>query len=432
MKAKKLLLLVSLNLLFLTAMMAHADIPEVKSFEWRGAKVLFVENHTLPIVDVGVVLPAGSGFAKTPGLAYLTLQMVGLATDAMTEEEVASRFDALGAVFQKDVDRDKAVFSMRVLKSHAPDALSHFGTVLTKPVFAEKALAREKGRMIAEIQQNATLPAKIADRAFYARLYPDHPYGAPILGEAATVQTLTAQEIQAFYRQHYCRNDAVITFVGDVLERELKGYVENIIKNLPDCKAPVMPSLLPNQKEQAIIPFDATQSHIMIGLPVLTHQDPNYYALLVGNYILGGGGFSSRMLHEIREKRGLAYHASTRFLPLLQPGPFMVYLQTKRESTKEALDVTHHVLANFLKEGPTMTELKAAKSNFKGGFYGQIDTNQKLLYYLNAIGFYHLPLDFLKKFPSKVDAVTAGEIQKAFADKIKLENLTEVMVGGMP
>jgi zinc protease len=96
------------------------------------------------------------------------------------------------------------------------------------------------------------------------------------------------------------------------------------------------------------------------------------------------------------------------------------------------LDVTHHVLAGFLQEGPTTQELKAAKSNFKGGFYGQIDTNQKLLYYLNAIGFYHLPLDFLKKFPSKVDAVTAGEIQKAFADKIKLENLTEVMVGGMP
>jgi zinc protease len=431
MKAKK-TWLASLSLFFLAVMAAHADIPEVKSLEWHGAKVLFIENHTLPIVDVGVVLPAGSGFAKTPGLAYLTLQMVGLATDGMNEEEVASRFDALGAIFAKKVDRDKAVFSLRVLKSHAPAALSHFTTVLTKPIFAEKALAREKGRMIAEIQQNTTLPAKIAERAFYARLYPNHPYGAPILGEEATVQTLTTQATQAFYLQHYCRNGAVITVVGDVSEQEIKVYAENVIKNLPDCKAPAMPPLPPNQKGQAIIPFDATQSHIMIGLPVLTHQDPNYYALLVGNYILGGGGFSSRMMHEVREKRGLAYHASTQILPLLQPGPFMAYLQTKRESTKEALDVTHHVLAGFLQEGPTTQELKAAKSNFKGGFYGQIDTNQKLLYYLNAMGFYHLPLDFLKNFPSKVDAVTAGEIQKAFADKIKIENLTEVIVGGMP
>lgn len=418
-------------LLFLLMSKSFADIPDIKTFDVMESKVLFVESHTLPIVDVSVVFPAGSGFAKTPGLSYLTLQMIGLATDKMGEEETAKRFDALGAVFQKTVDRDKAVFSLRTLKNYGDPAIAHFTTIMTRPAFEEKALAREKGRMIAEIQQNSTLPGKIAEKAFFAQLYPNHPYGAPLLGEENTVKNLTTDTTKAFYQQNYCRQGAIVSFVGDISEEEVKRYAQAIVSNLPNCKPPALLPLAQHKKGQTIIPFDSAQSHILFGLPAFTHHDPDYYAILVGNYILGGGGFSSRMMHEVREKRGLAYHASTRFIPLLEKGPFLGSLQTKKESTKEALEVARSVLVEFLKKGPSTEELDAAKSNFKGGFYGQIDSNQKLLYYLNTIGFYHLPLDFLKNFTQKVDAVTSEDIRKAFAARMKMDDLAEIIVGGL-
>ena len=174
----------------------------------------------------------------------------------------------------------------------------------------------------------------------------------------------------------------------------------------------------------------ATQAHIHLGLPAVRRGDPDYYALLTGNYILGGGGFVSRLMKEVREKRGYAYSVYSHFQPLQQPGPFQIGLQTKREQASDALKVVEEVLAEFLARGPSEDELKAARRNLADGFPLRIDSNRKLLDHIAVIGFYGLPLNYLDDFPRRIEAVTIAEIRAAFQRHIKPEHLVTVIVAG--
>ncbi|MCX8018216.1 MAG: insulinase family protein, partial [Rhodocyclaceae bacterium] len=167
---------------------------------------------------------------------------------------------------------------------------------------------------------------------------------------------------------------------------------------------------------------------IHIGLPALRRTDPDYFALLVGNYTLGGGGFVSRLMKEVREKRGFAYSVYSYFGPRVLEGPFEIGLQTKREQAGEALKVVETVLGEFLANGPSAQELAAAKKNLIDGQALRIDSNAKLLGYLSLIGFYGLPLDYLDQFPRRVEAVTRDDVRLAFQRHVRPEHLITVIV----
>jgi len=173
----------------------------------------------------------------------------------------------------------------------------------------------------------------------------------------------------------------------------------------------------------------ASQAHIYLGLPAIERGNPDFFPLLVGNYTLGGGGFVSRLYAEVREKRGLAYSVYSYFSPMLQPGPFTIGLQTQKEQTDLALRVVRETLDRFLKDGPTQAELDAAKSNLVGGFPLRIDSNRKILDYLIAIGMYRLPLDYLERWPERVQQVTVQQVRDAFERIVRPEFLSTVVVG---
>ena len=177
------------------------------------------------------------------------------------------------------------------------------------------------------------------------------------------------------------------------------------------------------------IPHPATQSHILIGAPGVARGDPDYFPLYVGNYILGGGGFASRLMNEVREKKGLAYSVYSYFMPLKQPGEFQIGLQTKKEQADEALKLVRDTLKNFIAKGPTEKELLAAKDNIIGGFPLRIDSNRKILGYLSVIGFYGLPLTYLDDFTHNIDKVTIAQIREAFKRHIDLQAMATVIVG---
>ncbi|MDD1606122.1 MAG: insulinase family protein, partial [Methylococcaceae bacterium] len=175
--------------------------------------------------------------------------------------------------------------------------------------------------------------------------------------------------------------------------------------------------------------FPSTQTHVLVGLPVTYRKDPDYYNLYVGNHILGGSGLVSKLFDEVREKRGLAYSASSSFSPLLKPGPFTVSLQTRNDQTPEALDVLNKTLSDFVNQGPTEAELTAAKKNIIGGFAMRFDTNKKLANYVGMIGFYEMPLDYLDTFQQKVEETTLASITDAFKRRVNLNALQTVTVG---
>jgi len=212
---------------------------------------------------------------------------------------------------------------------------------------------------------------------------------------------------------------------------QAQAIAEQLTGELPKGDGP---AVLPDVAKQIAaseqrIAHPATQSHILIGAPGMSRTDPDYFPLYVGNYVLGGGGFVSRLMNEVREKRGLAYSVYSYFMPLKQTGAFQIGLQTKKEQADDALLLVRKTLDDFVAQGPTEKELLAAKQNIMGGFPLRIDSNRKILDYLSIIGFYDMPLSYLDDFTARVERVTVAQIRDAFKRHIDPQHMATVMVG---
>jgi zinc protease len=400
-----------------------------------GAEVYFVENHDLPIVDLSVNFAAGSArdAAEKSGLAGITRYMMTLGAAGMNDEVIANKLADIGAVLGGEFDGDRAALKLRTLSSEREQkqALDVFGKILQKPDFPSSVLAREKARIISGLEESATQPEGMVNRAFMTALYGSHPYSLDESGEIATVAKLSVADLQAFYQQYYRANGAVIAMMGDLSRAQAEAIAESMASGLP--KGPANPSIAPvtypNAPVTQRIAHPASQSHILLGYPGIKRGDPDLFPLYLGNYVLGGGGFVSRLTEEVREKRGLVYSVYSYFMPMAEVGTFQIGLQTKKEQADEALKIVRATLADFLAKGVTDAELKAAKANVIGGFPMRIDSNSKILDYLAVIGFYKLPLNYLDEYNSKVAAVTAAQIKDAFNRRLKPENFVTVIVG---
>lgn len=417
------------------ASVAHAT-PSIQSWQSAsGAKVLFVEDHDIPMLDVAVSVPAGSSFdsAQKSGVAALTHQLLDLGSLGMNEDETARSLADLGAQMGGGFDQDRASISLRTLSNPAvrEQALAIMAKVLQHPVYAPDILAREKTRVIAGLKEAETKPENIADRAFQKAVYGTHPYALQVSGEVDTVAGITALDLQDFYHTHYNAERAVVAIMGDVTRAQAEAIAQSLTKELPKADAPpALPAVeLHIKASEQRIDHPATQSHILMGVPGMSRSDPDYFALYVGNYILGGGGFVSRLMNEVREKRGLAYSVYSYFMPLKQTGAFQIGLQTKKEQADEALQLVRKTLDGFVANGPTEKELLAAKQNIVGGFPLRIDSNRKILEYLSVIGFYDLPLSYLDDFTKRVEQVTVSQIRDAFKRHIDTANMAMVIVG---
>ncbi len=400
-----------------------------------GAKVLFVEDHDIPMLDVAVSLPAGSSYDSEPksGLAAITHHLLDLGSEGMNEDDTARGLADLGAQLGGGFDQDRASISLRTLSNIAvrDKALAIMARVLQHPLYAPEILAREQTRVIAGLKEAETKPESIADKAFQKAVYGDHPYALQVSGSVDSVRALTVQDLQDFYRNHYNANHAVVAIMGDVSREQASAIAEQLTSELPKTEVELrLPQVVKqiSASEQRIA-HPASQSHILIGAPGMSRSDPDYFPLYVGNYILGGGGFVSRLMNEVREKRGLAYSVYSYFMPLKQTGAFQLGLQTKKEQADEALALVRKTLAKFIAKGPTEQELIAAKQNIVGGFPLRIDSNRKILEYLSIIGFYDMPLTYLDDFTRRVDQVTVAQIRDAFKRHIDPQHMATVIVG---
>ena len=400
-----------------------------------GAQVLFVEDHDIPMLDVAVSVPAGSSYdsAAKSGVAALTHHLLDLGSQGMNEDDTARGMADLGAQLGGGFDQDRASISLRTLSNPTvrEQALAIMAKVLQHPMYAPDILSREKTRVIAGLKEAETKPEHIADRAFQKAVYGMHPYALQVSGEVDTVAGITAQDLQDFYRTHYNADRAVVAIMGDVTRAQAELIAAQLTSELPRADAPsALPAVeLHIKASEQRIAHPASQSHILIGVPGMSRSDPDYFPLYVGNYILGGGGFVSRLMNEVREKRGLAYSVYSYFMPLKQTGAFQVGLQTKKEQADDALQLVRKTLADFVAKGPTEKELSAAKQNIVGGFPLRIDSNRKILEYLSVIGFYGLPLSYLDDFTKRVESVSVVQIRDAFQRHIDTGNMATVIVG---
>ncbi|MDP2153948.1 MAG: pitrilysin family protein [Methylotenera sp.] len=406
--------------------------------QWQtsaGSAVYFVENHDLPILDISVNFPAGSArdTADKSGVAGITRYLMTLGAAGMTDETIANKFADVGAVLGGSFDADRAALTLRTLSSERErtQALNVFTQILQKPDFPESVLSREKARIISGLQESATQPESISNKAFMSALYENHPYRLDESGEIDMVAKIKKDDLQAFYQQFYGAKGAVIAIIGDLTRDQAQQIAERVSVGLPAtvAPAPIAQVTAPSKSKEQRIAHPASQSHILLGHTGIKRNDPDLFPLYVGNYILGGGGFVSRLTEEVREKRGLVYSVYSYFMPMAEVGPFQIGLQTKKDQAEAALALVHETLEKFIKNGVTEAELKAAKANIIGGFPMRIDSNKKILDYLNVIGFYQLPLNYLDEYNKKVEQVTVAQIKDAFNRRLKTENFVTVIVG---
>ncbi|EIJ43273.1 putative Zn-dependent peptidase [Beggiatoa alba B18LD] len=401
----------------------------------NGARVYFVPAPELPIIDMVVVFNAGSVHdGEKDGLALLTNGLLNEGAGGLSANEIAERFDNVGANFGNDLDAEMSQLSLRSLteSSQLEPALALFANVLANPDFPAQAVERVRQQILLGIESEEQSPSEIAARAFQKATFANHPYANPLKGTMESVKALTIEDIKAFYQRYYVASNAVIALVGAIDRAQAEQLAESVVKQLPKGEAaPALPPVTDLTEAKTLhIPYPSSQTHVLVGQPSHSRHDPDYFALYVGNHILGGNGLVSRVSQEVREKRGLAYSAYSYFLPLEERGAFIAGLQTRNDKADEALTVLRTTLKTFIQEGVSPEELEAAKKNITGGFPLRIGSNAKIVNYLATIGFYQLPLDHLQKFNARVEAVTVEGIRKAFQSHLQADKQVIITVGG--
>ncbi|HEX2543629.1 MAG TPA: pitrilysin family protein [Ramlibacter sp.] len=424
-----------------TSLPALAALPIQKWQQPTGAQVYFIASPSLPIVDVQVDFDAGErrNPAEKAGLASVTADMAGkgvLARNgepALDENQLGEAWADLGASFGGSAGADRMSFTLRSLTY--PDlmakAIALGAREIGEPSFPEAVWQRERARMVAAIREANTRPATLAARAFGEAVYGKHPYGFDTTEQ--TLSRITVQDMQEFYKLvQPCR--AKVSIVGAVSREQADQIATRLLSRLPNAACqplPPVPEVQPlSAAAERNIPFASAQAHVLIGQPGYRRDDPDYFPLLVGNYILGGGGFVSRLSEEVRQKRGLSYSVYSYFSPGLHAGAFTVGLQTRPDQAAQAVQVSRDVVRRFVAEGPTAAELKAAKDFMIGGFALRIDSNRKLLDNLANIAWHNLPLDYLDTWGQQVEKVTAAEVKAAMARKLQPDRMVTVIVGG--
>lgn len=431
---------------------ASAGIPIEHWTQASGVQVYLVQSQTIPMLDVQIDFDAGSRRdpADQAGLASVVASMASKgvlastgagAEPALDENGLSEAWADLGASLGASASGDRLSFSLRSLTY--PDLLSKATQLAARqlgaPAFPEAIWRRERERLNASIKEANTRPATLAARAFAAAVYGQHPYGFEMT--EASLARISVADMQALYRRLILPCRAKVTLVGAVDRAQADGLVTQLFSRLPvaaTANAPAACPALPavaevtplDQAAEKRIAFDSAQAHVLIGQPGFKRDDPDFFALTVGNYILGGGGFVSRLTHEVREKRGLSYSVYSHFAPGLHAGAFTLGLQTRPDQAQQAVQVSRDVVAQFLAKGPTEAELKAAKDNLIGGFPLLIDSNRKLLGNVANIAWNQLPLDYLDTWTQQVKKVSVADIKAAFARKLQPQKMVTVVLGG--
>ena len=428
--------------LLLACSAAHAG-PVIEHWvQPSGAQVYLVQSHRIPMLDVQIDFDAGSRreAAGQSGLASATASMLSLGSGAygtlpaQDENQMGEAWADLGASFGCSAGGERTSCRLRTLT--APDLLQRSvqqaAQQLAAPAFDAALWQRERERWSQSIRESLTRPGPVAARAFDAAVYTTHPYAASASPE--TLARISTDDLRVFWRRYWQPCHARISFVGKATRQEADAIARELLAGLPapeTCPTlPAVPGVPPLAKAQAQhIPMPSAQTHVLIGQPGHTRRDPDFFPLLVGNHILGGGGFTSRLMHQVREERGLSYSVGSSFAPGLHEGAFTIGLQTRPDQAADAAALAQRILEDFVRTGPTEQELQAAKDNLTGSFPLRLDSNAKLLANTANIAWNGLPLDYLDHWTERVNAVTAADVQRAFARVLQPQRMVRVTVG---
>ena len=413
-----------------------ADIVPTRSVTANGMTVLFLEQHFLPTVEIHALVKVGS--AQDPpdkaGLANLTASLLDEGTQTRTSRQIAEQIDFVGGSLEAHAAEDFTTVSARVLKKDADLGFTLLADVLQHPAFHKQEFERVRTQILGEILSDDDDPGNVAMKAFHQLIFHGHPYSWPAHGVEDTLNKITVADVQQFHAREYLPNQTILVIVGDLTQEQAVTLVQTHFgswkKGTPSPYQLKKPTPI-DRKMVQLIEKDLTQSTIVLGHTGISRTNPDYYAVTVMNYILGAGGFSSRLMDSIRDKQGLAYGIMSQFDSRLLPGAFFISLQTRTEVTNQAISGVLTEIKGIRDAPVTDQELNEAKSFIVGSFPLRVDSSAKLANVLAQVEFYNLGLDYFTTYPKAIEKVTKEEVLRVAKQYLDPQHYALVVVGSI-
>ncbi|MBW2307010.1 MAG: insulinase family protein [Deltaproteobacteria bacterium] len=395
-----------------------SGIPAVKKVHWKnGLTFIASEQRHLPMVYLRLLIKGGSSADPRgkEGLANLTSSLLSSGTRTHTAAEISEALDFLGASLRSECTEDFSSFSLKVLTKDLNRGISLLSEILLNPAFPEEEVVKKKTEIQAAILAKNDDPGEVAQRAFLEALFGDTPYGHPPEGKETSLPGIGRQDIVTHYRKYYRPNNAILVAAGDFDLEEFQTLLKSKLAQWASAPVPQEDyrADFPESRKIILKDMSITQANIVLGMQGIKRSNPDYYPLSIMNYILGGGGFASRLMEEIRTRRGLAYSVNSVVDARAYPGSFQVVLQTKNESAGKAVELVLGEIQKIRRSPVSHKELEGAKRYLIGSFPLRLDSNTKLVSFLSLVEFYDLGLEYMERYPSIIRQVSAGEVLRA-------------------
>jgi zinc protease len=412
-----------------------AQAADVKTIDLgKQAQVWFVEDHTVPIVAFNISLPAGSAYdpAGRQGLARFAAAMMDEGAGNLNSAAFHRALAAKAIQFSARTERDYTVVSIVAQAADAGEAMRLLQMALTHPRFDNDVLARVRTQMLQAQAQESADPGQVAAKGFMRAFFNGHPYGHDTDGDAAGVHAATAADLKAFARAHWVKNGIKIALAGDITQAAAARLLGQTFAALPDTAVPPPPNVgRLGSPGTHVVPMAVPQPNIVFGLPGVMREDPDFIPAYVANYILGGGGFSSRLMTEVREKRGLTYGISTGLSSYRKASVWVGQVATRADAVNQALDVVRQTMSDFAANGPTGQELDDAKTFITGSFPLAFDSNAGIAAQLGTYQRQGLDAGYVARRNGLIQAVTLADVRRVAKRLFDPARLT-VIVAGSP
>jgi zinc protease len=410
-----------------TAMTPHRSVLN------NGMVLLTSEQRTLPMVSIEMLIHAGARYdlPKQDGVANLTAELITEGTKRRSALQISESLDFLGASLSARSGEDLASISLTVLKKDLPAGLELLAEVLTSAVFPQEEIERQKHAVIASIRAKQEQPGEIAEMRFAAAVFPQTRYGRPVEGTETSVKAIPQASLRKFYQRYYRPNRSIMAIVGDISHQEMTEALNQAFRSWSKGEPPPDRLALPAEPESGTIRVnkDLTQANLIVGQRGVGRENPDYYALQVMNYILGGGGFSSRAMDSIRNQRGLAYSVYSYFGAEKGRGTFQFVMQTKNETALQAIDIAKEEIRRIRQMPVSEAELNDAKDYLTGSFPLRFDTMGKVANFLAQVEYFELGLDYTERYPNLIRKITIDDVRRVAQTYLEPEKMITVIVG---
>ncbi|MGB3222392.1 MAG: pitrilysin family protein [Desulforhopalus sp.] len=398
--------------------------------------VLFSEQHQLPFITINLLFDAGSSRdpQELPGLANLTSEAILLGTEKFSLNAINRELDFLGAELSTACDRDFMTVSFRILTKHLDQGMELFNEVIIRPAFPDDQIQRKKRKIQGMLKSMQVQPDYIADRQFYRTLFRHNPYGHPVEGSIESLARMNRKSVTDFYRKFLKPNNAVLAIVGEVTREEVRSKILSRLEqwsageSLPKAD---FKEIFEEKRDSVLTDKPVAQANIVMGHGGVERKNEDYYKIQVMNQIFGGSGFTSRLFREVRVQKGLAYSVGSAFISRKYSGSMQVTMQTQNSSAKEAMDIVMEVIKEMQETLPTDQEMETARQYLIGSFPMRFDSQAELASYLVQIEYYDLGLDYFKKYPGYIQAVSGNDVLQAARTYLKSGDVISSIVADL-